>query len=285
MSPSKFLCALRCFEALNRLLFALVIIKRHNFKLRSSSPPTTLRLSPSPVAEIDPSTPKYAIFAIFTHKDATSKPQPRTEIDPILTLNASKPGVIQKNAIRIAPNGLGVYLCLYSLATSAPHIYGRKKPEGIAWLRRKQRIGKEAPPCSWLGMGIGIRCGSAGSASGGEEWGEAKKVWKGERSSFRLREFDYALTDTNKEDPTRSVIVEAALALLKYLHSSSPCSDHEKILFEKKTAENDLLRHGRKLLTPKTTTPKSSSAVAATDMMSLRCDAKTFAFFTQHMLR
>ncbi|KAJ7865837.1 hypothetical protein B0H13DRAFT_2281513 [Mycena leptocephala] len=36
------------------------------------------------------------------------------------------------------------------------------------------------------------------------------------------------------QDPTRSVIVEAALALLQYLHSSSPCSDHEKILFEKK---------------------------------------------------
>ncbi|KAJ7904865.1 hypothetical protein B0H13DRAFT_1881542 [Mycena leptocephala] len=96
--------------ALNRLLFALIMIKRHNFKLRSSPPPTTLRLSPSPVAEIDPSTPKYAIFAIFTNKDVTSKPQPRTETDPILTLNASKPGVIQKNAIRIAPNGLGVYL-------------------------------------------------------------------------------------------------------------------------------------------------------------------------------
>ncbi|KAJ7939060.1 hypothetical protein B0H13DRAFT_2301271 [Mycena leptocephala] len=231
-----------------------VLSNNSNLSQSNRSPNTSSSIFRSPVAEIDPSTPKYAIFAIFTNKDATSKPQPRTEIDPILTLNASKPGVIQKNAIRIAPDGLGP---LFPGHLQTTHLRQEEtRGHRVAQAETAHRQGGT----SVLVVGNGAlasnshrtthptkrvallhsrarlllrfevvfdRLGNPLSLAGREV---VRTPLGRERSSFCLREFDYALTDTDKEDPTTSVIVEAALALLKYLHSSSPCSD---ILFEK----------------------------------------------------
>ncbi|KAJ7830471.1 hypothetical protein B0H13DRAFT_2371979 [Mycena leptocephala] len=74
-------------------------------------------------------------------KSVGIKPGIKTDV---LKIRIPLPAVVEEEEITIGD---------FSPVTSAPHIYGRKKPEGIAWLRRKQRIGNEAPPCSWLGMG------------------------------------------------------------------------------------------------------------------------------------